>query len=195
MIYRFLRFLSWVSARIYLNLKVYGAVHVPKKGGFLVAANHASYLDPVIIGVACPRDLNYMARHDLFRNAAFAELLRQLHVFPVKRATADISAIKEAIRRVHRGGGLLLFPEGSRTNDGNLQQAQAGIGFLAAKLGVPVVPAYVKGTYQSFPKGSKRIKSAPVTVRFGKAIDIDQKTAREATAVRIMQHIRMLEEQ
>lgn len=167
MIYWFFRSLSALIFKTVFRIKVYGKNNIPQKGGFILASNHVSYLDPVAIGVACPRKLNFMARHDLFDNPAFSWLLYRLGAFPVKRDSADLSALKEAMKRVKQGKVLTVFPEGSRAFDGISNEPQPGIGFLAAKLNVPVVPAFIRGTYDAFPKGAKFIRPAQICVYFG----------------------------
>ena len=135
-----------------------------------MACNHVSYLDPIVFGCSCARPLSFMARDTLFRGKFFGWLLMRVRAFPLKRNAADIGAMKEALSRLRRGQGLLLFPEGTRTVGGRLGRGLAGVGFLARKSGVPVIPAFVRGTDEVLPKGSKRLKSAPVTVWFGEPL-------------------------
>jgi 1-acyl-sn-glycerol-3-phosphate acyltransferase len=177
-------------------MKVEGADNVPRQGGFILASNHASYLDPVILGISCPRSLDYMARDTLFRNKAFAWILKQVHVFPIKRSAAYLGAIKEALRRVKNGGGLVLFPEGTRSTDGSLGQGLEGVGFLARKSGAPVIPVYVEGTLNAMPKGANSIKFTRLSVMFGCPIvfsNNDGLTDIDRTR-KIMQEIALLKE-
>jgi 1-acyl-sn-glycerol-3-phosphate acyltransferase len=170
-----------------------GKENIPQKGGFLIASNHASYLDPVMVGVACPRLLNYMARHDLFNNAAFAWILKYSRAFPVKRKSADLGAIKEAIRRLKNGEGLLVFPEGGRQASVYVSEPEAGVGFLAAKSGVPVIPAFVSGTDRAWPRHARFIKPATkISVHFGKQIHIEGRMPYQDIARKIMENIRHL---
>ena len=157
-----------------------------------MASNHASYLDPVAVGVACKRKLNYMAKEELFRNPLSSWFFRAINVFPVKRDSADLSALKEAMRRVRRGEPLVLFPEGSRRFDGASSQPYPGIGFLAAKLNVPVIPAFIKGTGKALPPGAKFIKLTNVSVCFGKQISIERRMPYQDIAGHIMDNIRHL---
>jgi len=170
-----------------------GKENIPKKGGFLIASNHVSYLDPVMVGVACPRRLNYMARHDLFKNALFALILKYSCAFPVKRKSADLGALKEAMCRLKNGEGLLVFPEGGRQTNVYLSQAEAGVGFLAAKSGVPVIPAFVSGTDRAWPRDAKFVKLATqISVHFGKQISIEGRMPYQDIAKEIMESIRHL---
>jgi len=174
------------------RFKVSGRQNIPKNGGFLIASNHVSYLDPVAIGVACPRRLNYMARHDLFRNALFAWVLKYCCAFPVKRNSADLGALKEAMRRLKNGEGLLVFPEGSRQTNVHLSEPQPGVGFLAAKSGMPVIPAFVSGTERALPAGAKFIRPTTIYVQFGKQISIEGRMPYQDIAKEIMESIRHL---
>lgn len=171
MIYVIARWLCAVFCRIYLRLRVSGLENLPKKGTFILACNHVSFLDPVIFGVACTRQLNYLARSTLFKNWFFGRLLKAIHSIPLKRDSADIGAMREGLKRMKQGHGLLLFPEGTRSRDGNLGRGRHGVGFLARKSGAPVVPAYCKGSELALPKGAKSVKSVPVNVVFGKPMD------------------------
>ncbi len=158
-----------------------------------MASNHLSYLDPIIVGVACPRlNLNYMARHNLFRNPCLAWLLTEVHVFPVKRNSADFKALKEAMRRVNQEKGLLLFPEGTRQVSGKFGEPEPGIGFLAVKLKVPVIPVLVRGTDQAWPRKTKFPRRAKIKVAFGPEIAIESKMSYEEVAQRIMTGIKNL---
>ena len=179
--------------KVYFRMKVKGEENIPKSGGFIVACNHVSYLDPLALGAASPRDLNFMARDSLFRVPVFGRLIAAVDAFPVKRDSADKSALKEAIRRVRRGLGLALFPEGTRQDSLETNvRPQAGIGFLAAKLAVPVVPAFISGTEKALPKRAKFIRKAQVSVSFGKQISIEGRMPYEDIAMRIMDDIRHL---
>lgn len=158
-----------------------------------MASNHLSIVDPPAVGVASPRRVSYMARHDLFSSRFSSWWLNSVGAFPVKRDSADLSAVKQAIRCVKGGRGLLLFPEGTRQEPGKSDgEPEAGVGFLAAKLGVPVIPVWVKGTDQAWPKGAKFLKSARVTVRFGKQIPIERRMPYSDIAKTIMDEIRHL---
>jgi len=192
MLYSFLRFLSLIIFKLLFRIRATGTENIPKRGSFILASNHVSYLDPIAIGVACKRKLNYMAKEELFRNPLLSWLLPRIRVFPVKRDSADSSAMKEAIRRVRRGEPIVLFPEGSRRFDGASIQPYAGIGFLAAKLNVPVIPAFIKGSGKALPARAKFIKLTNVSVCFGKQISIEGRMPYQDIAGHIMDSIRHL---
>lgn len=192
MVYYVLRFISFLILKIFFRLEKKGTEHIPKRGGFIIASNHVSHVDPVVVGVACPRELSYMARHDLFFSRFLGWLLYNCHSFPVKRNSPDLSALKEAMRRVKRGRGLVIFPEGTRGTEGIPGEPQPGIGFLAAKLGVPVVPAFIKGTETALPKGAHRLRPSKIRVSFGGQIRAEHGASYQDTARLIMANIRRL---
>lgn len=192
MVYTISRFLSWVILKCYCRIKIHGLGNLPKGQAYMLASNHLSYMDPVILGVICKQRLNYMARHDLFLNKRFAIYLRLLGVFPVKRNSADLSAMKEALRRLRQGKSLLVFPEGKRqTEEANITP-QAGVGFIAAKAGVPVIPVRIEGTEVALPKGARSLKPAQINVIFGEEISIERRVPYQDTANLIMDKIRHL---
>lgn len=189
MVYFILRFLCFLIFKIVFRLEVRGKKYIPEKGGFILASNHVSYLDPIAVGVSCRRKLNFMARHDLFSKRWFSWLMFRVGAFPVKRDSADLSALKEAMRRVRMGEPLVLFPEGSRRFNAASTEPQPGIGFLAAKLNAAVIPAFIKGTERALPRGAKFIFPAKVSVRFGKQILIEKGVSYQVVAQMIMESI------
>jgi 1-acyl-sn-glycerol-3-phosphate acyltransferase len=195
MLYTIFRSAAVVLCKVFFRIRARGRKNIPRKGGFILASNHLSYLDPVVLGVACPRKLNFMAKHDLFRSPLFSGLIARLGAFAVKRDSADASALKEAVRRVRKGRALLIFPEGSRGQGGKLGEPQSGIGFLAAKLNVPVIPAFIKGTERALPKNARRIQPSKVEVSFGQQVAIDKGLTYQEIAARIMSSIASLGKQ
>jgi len=192
MMYTVGRFLSFLFLKLFVRLKARGQEHIPASGGFILASNHASNLDPVVLGVVCTKPLHFMAKEELFRNRFFGWILRSVNAFPLRRHGADTAAIKEAIRRVRRGGGLLIFPEGTRSVDGKLGPALEGVGFLAEKLKCPVIPAYVKGTERALPKGAKFIRPATISVVFGEPIFEERRVAYSDVVFSVMEAIKRL---
>lgn len=191
--YRIWRIIFLFILKAFFGFEVKGREHLLVEGGFILASNHVSFLDPAALGCACPYPLNYMARHDLFKVPFLSQWMRSVGVFPVKRESADLSAIKEAIHRVKRGGALGLFPEGTRQADGRISEnPEAGVGFLAAKLDVPVIPAFIKGTDQALPRGAKFLRPAKIIVHFGSPVRINKKMPYQDIARLIMKEIRHL---
>jgi 1-acyl-sn-glycerol-3-phosphate acyltransferase len=194
MIYVIGKFLFFSVFRLFFHFRVFGRENIPRRGGFLLACNHVSYLDPIVFGCACPRFLSFMARDTLFKARFFGWLLMRVRAFPLKRNAADLGAIKEALRRLKRQEGLLLFPEGTRTVGGKIGRGHAGVGFLARKSGVPVVPAFVRGTDIALSKTDKRLRRAPITVWFGEPLMLSagSQESDEAFAGRVMERISAL---
>lgn len=193
------RFLIKVLFRLYFGLRVEGEENMPRGGGVLLVSNHASYLDPPLLAVATRRRLNFMARDTLFR-PGFGFIIRALGAFPIKRGKVDRAALKECVDRVGRDEVVLMFPEGTRTRDGRLQDPKPGAAMLVRMTRGKVVPAYVKATYEAWSKGGKLPQRVPLTVVFGPPVEIEDlrrskdKKASEEILTRIMDSIRVLEE-
>lgn len=156
---------------IWMGFRVYGKEKVPKKGAFILASNHVSHLDPPAVATASPRMLHFMARHTLFDNWWFRVVIGRCGLIPVKRDEADIGAMKTAIRFLKSGEAVFLFPEGTRSETGEMNEAQPGIGYLSLMGGAPILPAYVEGTDKALPKGAKRITRGRISVYIGDLID------------------------
>lgn len=170
-LYTLSRDILWLFLKLYNRLEVRGAAHIPATGGVLLVANHVSFLDPPALGCAARhRVVRYMARDTLFENPLFGRLLRNVAAVPISRDRGDIGALKKAIAVLKAGDCLGLFPEGTRSSDGRLHPAKSGVGFLIDKAGVPVVPAFIDGTYRAFSRHHKWIRPYKVRVTFGPAI-------------------------
>ncbi len=161
----------------WFDLKVYGVRNVPRRGGVIIVSNHQSYLDPVLLGVKLPRPLSYFAKSELFENPALGWLIRSLNAFPVRRGEGDVGAMKEAIRRLHEGHMLNFYPEGHRTQTGELLPMQAGIGLIVRRAGVPVVPAVIDGSFGAWPPGAKIFRPHPIRIAFGPAMMLHEMKA------------------
>ena len=167
--------LLWVLARgvawLCFRYRVEG--QVPRTGGMLVAANHASYLDIPLLGCGMNRRAWYLGRHDLFPIPVLSGLLQSLGWIPVKLGRLDREAFGKAINLIRAGHVVVIFPEGGRTQDGHLRQPKAGIGVIVSQTGCPVVPAYLRGTFDVLPPGASWPRCRPVTVRLGAPITFD----------------------
>ncbi len=153
------------------RLRIRGAENIPDRGGVLLASNHASFLDPPVVGVGYRgRPVHFMARDTLWNSKFGSWWMDHVGCIPVSRGTGDIKALKLTIKALKEGKAVSMFPEGTRTEDGELQAAKGGIGFIIEKSGCVVVPAYIDGTYKAHPKGTKFIKPCKVTVTYGKPI-------------------------
>jgi 1-acyl-sn-glycerol-3-phosphate acyltransferase len=158
----------------YFHSRFIGAEHVPKKGGVILAANHASYLDPPIVGSGLDRDINYLARQSLFRFPLIGRLLVSWNSVPVDRDGGGARGLKNILDRLLGGAGIILFPEGTRSRDGKLQPAQAGIGLVVAKTDAPVVPVRVFGSYEAWGRNQKFPRPKRITVRYGEPMRFEK---------------------
>ena len=141
---------------LYLRFKTGGLENIPRDSrGVILAPNHASYLDPPAVAVAIKRHVAFMAKDYLFRKPVLGRALRWLGVLPIKTTKEDFRSVRELIRKLKQGYWIVVFPEGTRSSDGRFKEPEAGIGFLAMKSGAWVVPIYVGGAYEAFPRQSK----------------------------------------
>ena len=168
--YAFSKLVLWLIFRIRYGLQVRGQEHVPARGPFIVASNHISFLDPPLLGVACPRRLRFLARADLFHRPLLGCYLRSIGVMPIKRGEADLAAVRAALLRLERGEGVAIFPEGNRQLTGRLGTAKRGVGLLAITARVPVVPVLVQGTFEALPPRASRLQPSKIRVAFGPPI-------------------------
>lgn len=167
---------------VFFNLKRYGLPNLPERGGFILASNHKSHLDPVFLGASSPRQLSYIARSSLFKGGGFFSwLIKSLNAYPLRRSATDRSALNKAVEILVNGGALVIFPEGTRSETGEIQEGKTGIGYIALRLGVPVIPVFLDGTEKALPKGSKKIKRCNVRVSFGERVDLDDLAAGKLT--------------
>jgi 1-acyl-sn-glycerol-3-phosphate acyltransferase len=163
-------FAGWSAYRIlftvYFRWQVYHSERVPLQGSVILAANHASFLDPPLVGSGLPRDINYLARKTLFRYPVLGWILRSVNAVPVDRDGGG-AGLKAIMERLHSGGAIILFPEGTRTLNGELQPARSGVGLTVIKSEAPVVPVRVFGTYEAWGKGVKFPRPHRVAVKYG----------------------------
>jgi len=165
--YRFCRFLFRVYFRLYHRGRIYNAERLPDEGAFILAGNHVSFLDPPFFGLACRRAAYYLARDTLFRNPLAGAILRSWHCVPISRDRGDIGAMRTVLRLLGEGKAVLMFPEGTRSQDGKLQEPRAGIGMIVARAKVPIVPLHIFGTERALPRGASLPRPARVEITFG----------------------------
>lgn len=152
------------SAHLLLGYRVSGTENIPRRGGFLLASSHKSYLDPLVVGAGLPRELRYFSKRELFANPLFGWLIRSYGAVPVERTGADRRALALALKILSDGEGLIVFPEGTRIRRPGVGEAKPGIGMLAVRSGVPVIPCWAGATWD--PRRSL-LRRVPVDVRFG----------------------------
>ncbi|MBI4432482.1 MAG: 1-acyl-sn-glycerol-3-phosphate acyltransferase [Candidatus Omnitrophica bacterium] len=204
-IYGVLKAALFVLYKVFFRLKCRGSEQVPsewEKRGVILASNHESFLDPPLFGVAVDRRVTFLAKEYLFKAFFVGAVLRSVGAFPIKTRADDFRSIRSLIRILKDGACVLVFPEGTRSPDGQFQEPEGGIGFLAAKSGAFVVPAHISGTYEAFPRQARFFRFSPLTVVFGKpfipAEDKDLMGASDpnmAVSRRIMDEIKKLKEE
>jgi 1-acyl-sn-glycerol-3-phosphate acyltransferase len=198
MLYAILKPLAVALMRLLFRIEGHGREHVPPAGPALIVANHSSLLDPPLVGGMAPRPVSFMAKAELFRIPLFGRLIRALNARPVRREGGDASALRAALRILQEGGALLVFPEGTRGQEGTLRAPRAGVGMLAVMSGAPVVPAFVRGSGRAWPKGRALPRPRKIMVTFGPPIrferreDVDRKTQYETASRAMMDAIARL---
>jgi 1-acyl-sn-glycerol-3-phosphate acyltransferase len=139
----------------------------------LIVSNHQGNLDPVLLGVRLGRPLSYLAKSELFEvNPAVTWLLRSLGGIPVKQGAGDVGAVKETIRRLREGHALNIYPEGARTEDGEIAPLQKGVALIVRRAQVPVVPAVIVGSFEAWPIHRSVFRPWPVRVRYGPPMNL-----------------------
>jgi 1-acyl-sn-glycerol-3-phosphate acyltransferase len=162
--------LSRLAAKMLFRFRILHRERMIQTGPVILAMNHQSYLDPPLAGNACDRAIYFLMRRSLLDVWGLGWLLPKLNVIPVEQEGMDRSALKAVIRVLKAGEGVLIFPEGARTLDGNLQAPLPGLGLIIAKTLAPVVPMRIFGAHEALPRGGGRLRLAPITVVVGEPI-------------------------
>ncbi|MBE7561088.1 1-acyl-sn-glycerol-3-phosphate acyltransferase [bacterium] len=190
-----------LALRAYFRIEVIGARQIPRTGALIVASNHASALDPVLIGTYVPRQVTFLAKEELFR-PPLSWYLRFMGTESIRRGRADVGALRAALRALEREEVVILFPEGTRTRTGGLAPGKPGLGKIVVASGATVVPAWVGGSFCALPAGARLPRPMKIRVAFGAPIPPshwgDVPDAREGYAEisrRVMREIFTLSEQ
>ena len=169
---------GWIFFRVslwtWLRWRFYNAERVPQTGAVILASNHASILDPPVVGSALTRQINYLARATLFDIPVVGWLFRNWNAIPIDRDGGNAAGLKIILGRLEQGNGIILFPEGTRTRDGKLQPARSGIGLIVAKSTAPVVPARTFGTFEAMGRNAKFPRPKKVAVKFGQPMNFEK---------------------
>ncbi|HTY07679.1 MAG TPA: lysophospholipid acyltransferase family protein [Candidatus Edwardsbacteria bacterium] len=190
--------ISWYSLNFFIprlfEWRVAGREHVPASGAFLAASNHIALLDPPYAGASLTREIAFLAKKELFANPWLRSLIAAHNALPIRRGGWDSSAFRRVEGMIRRGIPVMVFPEGTRSKTGDFLEPKAGIGMLAIKLGMPILPLYIDGTQR--PLGDLLRRRAKLTSRIGPIIpaDIirqyhDDKAGYQALSVHVMERI------
>ncbi len=178
-------FVSWclfrVLFKLYFRWRVYHPERVPLAGPVILACNHASILDPPLVGSGVRRGINYLARESLFDFPLVGWVLRKWNSVPVDRDGGGAAGLRAILERLLAGGAIILFPEGTRTRDGALQPARSGIGLTVIKSTAPVVPVRVFGTFEAYRRHARLPRPVRVAVKYGLPMGFEQLRAEAKT--------------
>jgi 1-acyl-sn-glycerol-3-phosphate acyltransferase len=170
--------LGWLFFRaafaVCFRWRVFNPERVPRAGGVILASNHASFLDPPLIGCGTRRVISMLARKSLFRFPPMGALLRSWGVVPVDRDGGGAKGLKVIMDRLLAGAVIAMFPEGTRTPDGRLQKARSGIGLTVIKSTAPVVPVRVFGTFEAFGRNHRFPRPKKVAVKYGEPMRFEK---------------------
>ncbi len=194
-VYTLVKWIGIPLVRSLFRLRVRGREHVPRRGGLLIVANHISYFDPPILGVAMPRPIGYLAQVELFRTVVGVWFFRQLRCLPIDRARPGRASILQAVRRLQDGHCMGVFPEGGiregeKSVLGGSPVLREGAGALALLAGVPIVPAIIEGTRQGYDwKRVIRLARPEIRVTFGEPFVLPKGHSRERAIAQITEHL------
>ena len=170
----------WLIFKSLYRFKAIGKENVPKTGRVIFVSNHKSYLDPVIVGLACyPRRISYMAKEELFQVPILKNLIKWLYAFPVKRERIDKKALKSALRVLREEGALGMFPEGTRRRSETLGSPHQGVVMIASKTKTPIVPIGILGANKVFPDDKRLPRFPKIRVRIGTPLEINDNLSKE----------------
>ncbi len=167
-VYFVFRLLFYITGRSIFRLKIINREKLIDDGPCIIVANHQSFLDPPMIGQLYEMGAHFLARHSLWKNPVMGAILSRCQCIPINQTRPDAGAIIKVIRIVKAGGRVLIFPEGSRSEDGKIQPAMPGIGLILSKLaGVPIQPIRIDGAYDCLPIHSNKLRFRPITLSIG----------------------------
>jgi len=184
--YRVCRAVAWVALRVLYRVRVEGAVNIPIEGPVILCGNHISYIDPVLVACASPRQVRFMAKKELYKSRILRWFLSRIGAFPVDRGAADITAMRTAFGILKEGGALGIFPEGTRVRGVKTEAntgMESGVAMIVARAPTPVVPMRVMGRYRLFRRQTLVI-GAPLDLT---AILADRSSERIAEATAALQ--------
>lgn len=173
--------------KVFFRLRLFGRENIPKKGAFIIASNHQSYLDPILCGAPLRRQMHYLARESLFSNWFFRVLITSVNTLPLKQGEGDLTTFRRVIELLKEGKGVCLFPEGTRTKDGRIEPFKPGLGLLCRRGNAAIVPTVIDGAFECWPRHKKMFSFGSIWVQFGQAITAGQ--AKEMGDEKLAEHL------
>jgi 1-acyl-sn-glycerol-3-phosphate acyltransferase len=170
-LYQVLRLTAWLLCKALFRLNVKGIENIPEAGSAIIAANHSSYLDPVVLTVASPRRISWIARKDVY------DVWWLKPLFVLTGMIRENGSVGKATALLEKGGVVGVFPEGTRSADGKLGAGKRGIAVMALTTGAPVIPCGISGAFDAYPRGAIFPKPFPVKVAIGGAISVGKDEA------------------
>jgi len=155
MFYYVVKAICWLILKIFWRMEIIGIENIPQSGGLIIASNHVSYLDPAVLTASLNRKIYFLTKKEVFKNNFISFLLKNMNALPIDREKVDILAFKKAINILREEKVLGIFPEGTRSSNGELQELKLGTIKIAMKTGVPILPAGIIGTHKIYPRGIK----------------------------------------
>ncbi len=178
--YDFAKSVVTVIFKPWYRIEANGLENFPKEGGVLLCSNHINNFDPIVVGIMAPRPIHYMAKEEIFSVPVLGNIVKKCNAFPVKRGLSDREALRTGLKILKDGKVFGLFPEGTRSKNGELGKGLSGAGFFALKSEAYVVPCAVIGPYKSFRK---------LKVVYGKPIEMDEMRKTKASADQVTELI------
>lgn len=170
LLYDFFRMILQIIALLMFRVRYSGQKNIPSEGGVLVVSNHQSLFDPPLVGIACHRRMNYLARDSLFRFPLFGRLIKSLNAIAIDREGVGIAGIKESLKRLKRGEMVVVFPEGTRTPDGQIKPFRPGFTSLAVRSRAAILPVAIEGAYECWPRNQTFPHPGKIRVQYGRPI-------------------------
>ena len=155
MFYYVVRAICWLLLKIFWRMEIRGIENLPESGGLIITSNHVSYLDPAVLVASLNRKIYFIAKKEVFKNTFISFLLKNMNAFSVDRDNVDMFAFKKAMNILREEKVLGIFPEGTRSSNGELQELKMGALKIAMKTGVPILPVGINGTHKIYPRGIK----------------------------------------
>jgi 1-acyl-sn-glycerol-3-phosphate acyltransferase len=184
--YSLLWLIGLIIFKLLFDLRREGKERIFPKRAMIIAANHRSYLDPIVLALLVPRRMNFMAKEELFRSPIFGYLITKLGAFPLKRGKLDRAAYKKALQVLKEGKILILFPEGTRSRSGRLGKLREGPVRMALYSQVPLIPVVIKGTEKVLPPGAKFIRRGKIKIKVGEPLFFSQFFQKKEEKIKII---------